>query len=43
VQMGTVGDGDRFDGNGWGWGRIPVPMQLSSVNKTLTINLINHQ
>ena len=30
MQMGTVGDGDKFDGDGWGWGQIPVPVQLSN-------------
>ena len=27
--MGTVGDGDKFDGDGWVWGRKHVPAQLS--------------
>jgi len=25
-----VGDGKKFDGDGWGWGQIHVPVQLSS-------------
>jgi len=29
--MGMVGDGDKFDGDRWGWGQIPVPVQLFTV------------
>jgi len=31
---GTVGDGDKFDRDGRGWGQIPIPIQLSTVTGT---------
>jgi len=30
ISAGTVGDGDTFCRNGWGWGQISIPVQLSS-------------